>query len=110
MAKSKKPKSVNVLGKVYSIEYVDKASEVDIFKRKSLRGQIDYWTRTIRIYDCGLAASDVWETIIHEVIHGIVVEMGIESLDKEGNDVERDLDRLSVGLTDTFIRNGWLKV
>lgn len=110
MAKSRKPKSVNILGKVYSIEYVDKPSEVDVFKRKSLWGQIDYWTRTIRIYDRGLAMGDVWETIIHEVIHGIVIEMKIDALDQDDSAKHGDLARLSTGLADTFIRNGWLKV
>jgi len=112
MAKSRKPRSVNILGKNYSIEYVDKPSEVDVFKRESLWGQIDYWTRTIRIYDRDRSLSDLWETIIHEVIHGIVEEMKIKALDHKDKDGDKhqDLMRLSVGLADTFIRNGWLKV
>lgn len=111
VVKSRKPKSVNILGKIYNVEYVDKPSDVDIFKRESLWGQIDYWTRTIRIYDRDRALSDLWETIIHEVIHGVATEMGIGSLDpKNNNAAEKDMERLSVGLADTFIRNGWLKV
>ena len=61
----KRPKQVNILGLSHELIYVDKPSDVDIYKRESLWGQIDYWTRTIRIYDHGrldllsLALTDV---------------------------------------------------
>jgi len=102
------PESVNILGCRYSIEYVDRPSDVDIFKRKSLWGQIDYWTRTIRVYANDRCAEDVWETIIHEVIHGIASALNIDRL--EGSDAEDDVDILSVALTDTLVRNGWMKI
>lgn len=67
-----RPSSVNILGIVYQIEYVDKPSDVDIFKRKTLWGQIGFWTRTIRVYDRGnRPIEDVWQMIFHEVLHGI---------------------------------------
>lgn len=42
-----KPQSVTVLGKKYTITYCDKPSEVDIFRRDSMWGQVDFWTRTM---------------------------------------------------------------
>ena len=44
------PNKVNILGVEYKIFYFDKPSEVYIYKRESFWGQIDYWTRTIRVY------------------------------------------------------------
>lgn len=57
------PTSIKVLDVVYQIEYVDKPSDVDIFKRDSYWGQCDYWTRTIRIYKSDRQLQDVWQTI-----------------------------------------------
>ena len=104
-----KPKEVNILGLVYSIEYVDKPSEVDIFKRNSLWGQIDYWTRTIRIYDNKRPESDLLETLMHEILHGITQALKIKV---NGNDLYKDEDAielLALALADTLIRNSWLK-
>ena len=98
------PASVVILGIPYTITYVKTPSEVDIYKRKSLWGQIDYWTRTIRVYDNDLSVNDIWETIIHETLHGIAEALHLESLQGD----EDDLGILALGLTDTLIRNGWL--
>ena len=100
-----KPTSVNIIGVEYQIEYVDKPSEVDIFKRDSLWGQIDYWTRTIRVYDNGRPAEDVWQTIFHEVLHGIQNALHIDKL----KDDEPTIDVLATTLVDTLFRNGWMQ-
>jgi hypothetical protein len=102
-----KPKEVNILGIVYRVEYVDKPSDVDIFKRDSLWGQIDYWTRTIRIYDHQRTVEDLWETVMHEVLHGIAYALKLKMLSDEANHDE--LGILSVALMDTLFRNGWVK-
>lgn len=102
-----KPKIVNILGKVYQIEYVDKPSDVDIYKRDSLWGQIDFWTRTIRIYDNDRTTEDLWETLIHEVLHAIASELNLKSLGKDENHDE--LDCLGTALTDVLFRNEWMK-
>jgi hypothetical protein len=101
-----RPESVNILGKRYSIEYVDRPSDVDVFRRESLWGQIDYWTRTIRIYDNGRTVEDVLETIMHEVIHGILGELRL----KDWNNNEDNVSLLGIGLADVLTRNGWLKL
>jgi len=103
----KRAKQVNILGVSYELIYVDKPSDVDIYKRESLWGQIDYWTRTIRIYDHGRSEEDVWETILHEVLHGIANALHLKCLKDEKNHDELDL--LSLALTDVLFRNKWFK-
>jgi hypothetical protein len=102
-----KPQKVNILGIEYTITYVDKPSDVDIYKRKSLWGQIDFWTRSIRIYDKNSSLEDIWQTLIHEVLHGIAEALKLE-LGKEENDDELGL--LALGIADVFFRNGWMIV
>lgn len=102
-----KPLSVNILGTEYTIEYCNKPSEVDIYKRESLWGQIDYWTRTIRIYENDRINSDLWQTLIHEILHGIVVSLKIKEL--QGKENEDKIDLLALGLTDVLFRNRFLK-
>jgi hypothetical protein len=102
-----KPTSVIVLGKTYTIEYMDNPSLVDLYKRESCWGQIDYWTRSIRVYDNGRSQEDLWHTIIHEMLHAIAQGLHMSILTVESN--HEDLDLLALALTDTFFRNGWIK-
>jgi len=104
----KKPKGVNILGIGYTIEYCDKPSDVDLHRYTSLWGQIDYWTRSIRVYDNGRTAVDIWQTILHEIIHGIANDLHMAEL--EGKDHETTVDVLALALIDVFTRNGWLTV
>lgn len=101
-----KPVAVNIVGMRYTIQYVDTPSEVDLYKRMSCWGQIDYWTRTIRIYDNGRPIEDIWQTIMHEVLHGIGELLHIKMLND--NDNHDELDVLALALVDTFVRNGWV--
>ncbi len=101
-----KPEQLCILGKVYKITYHTNPAEVDIFKRQSLWGQVDYWTRTIRVYDNGRHISDIFETIIHEIIEAIKEELNIKSLQNNHD----DLELLSIGLADTLLRNGFVKL
>ena len=100
-----RPEKVNVLGIEYRIEYVDNPAEVDIYKRRSLWGQVDFWTRTIRVYANERPEEDIWQTIIHEVLHAISEELNLVLKKEEYHD---DLGILALALTDTFVRNGWL--
>ena len=103
----KYPEKINILGIEYSVTYVDKPSEVDIHHRKSLWGQVDYWTRTIRVYNKGRPKEDIWGTIIHEVLHAIDEQLHLNLF--EGDEGHDTLDILELALTDTFFRNGWMK-
>ena len=100
-----KPTEVNVLGKVYTIEYKDSPIDVDTNKHESLWDQTDFWTHTIRVYDKGLPNGQIWDTIIHEVLHVINTELHIGK--QESND-ENTVGLIAMALSDTLIRNGWL--
>ena len=111
--KNGKPESINILGIEYSITYCEKPSEVDLFKRDSLWGQIDYWTRTIRVYDNGRPVQEIWRSIIHEVLHAIGEGLKLEILDKgdiEDKNKHEELDILALALTDMLFRNNLIKV
>ena len=101
-----KPSSVNIIGIEYSIEYVDSPSDVDIYKRESLWGQIDMWSRTIRIYDNCRSIEDIWQTIIHEVLHGICDALKLKLNDEDRHD---ELDILALALNDVLFRNNWIE-
>ena len=90
-----KTASVNILGKTYSVEYKDNPAEVDLYKRESVWGQIDFWTRTIRIYDNNVRGGDIAETLIHEILHGIAQELNLE-LNKAAR--HEELGLLALGL------------
>ena len=106
----RRPTEVNILGIIYKIDYKDKPSDVDIHRRNSYWGQIDFWTRTIRVYDDGnRPIGDIFQTILHEVLHGIVSELNIESLEtSSGSTCNDDLDIISVALSDVLVRNGFV--
>lgn len=100
-----KPEHVNILGIEYAIQYCDKPSDVDINHYASLWGQIDHWTRSIRIYDLGRSEADQMQTLLHEVLHGIGSLLHIPELQTDKNEL---VDLIALGLLDVFTRNGWL--
>lgn len=104
-----RPNKLNILGKVYAVEYVSKPSDVDIHKRESLWGQIDSWTKTIRILDQnnGRTEEDIWHSIIHETLHGIGTDLKLVIGKAESHD---ELDILALAFTDFLIRNDLLKI
>ena len=101
-----RPESVNILGKTYRIIYVDNPAEVDWQKRRSLWGQIDYWTRTIRVYDNQRGDDDRLDAILHEVLHHLDehLDLGLGSESEE----HKKIELLSVALADVLLRNGWM--
>ena len=101
-----KPKKVNILGTVYTIEYLEKPADVDPQGREPLFGQIDYWDRTIRIYDNGRMDQDIWQALIHEILHGIGAALNLKLNEEKMHD---ELDTLATALTDVFFRNKWIK-
>lgn len=101
-----KPNEVNILGSTYTVTYVNNPVEVDMYKRQSLWGQIDFWTRTIRVYDNERPFSDIFHTILHEILHHIATSLHLEIAKEEHHD---ELDLLALALSDVFIRNDWLK-
>lgn len=100
------PQKVNILGIDYAIIYVDNPAEVDLYKRKSLWGQIDYWTRTIRIYKYKRNSEDIFQTLMHEILHGISSALHLKWLDDDKNHDELDL--LALAMVDILQRNNWI--
>ena len=98
----KRKKSLNILGKPYSIEYMDNPITVDIHKREALFGQVDYWTDTIRILVKNRTFEDIEETLLHEILHVINVELELKM-------EEHTLKILGLNLYDTLQRNKLLK-
>ncbi|MBE3130610.1 MAG: hypothetical protein IMZ54_07820 [Acidobacteria bacterium] len=105
-----KPDSVEIFGIRYLITYCDKPSDVDIFRRESFWGQIDYWTRTIRVYDNNTTPEDIWDTIIHEVLHGIISALKIRGKIEDCKEGEDIVGLLALGLQDVMFRNGWIRL
>jgi hypothetical protein len=102
-----KPTSVNVLGHQYKIIYTDNPSDVDMYKRESLFGQVDFWTRTIRVFAKDRKESDILETLLHEILHAIESDLKLECFKSErGHD---ELDIVANALSDVLLRNGWIK-
>ena len=104
------PDKVKIFDIVYSISYLDKPSDVDLHQRESLWGQIDYWTRTIRIYHNGRSDEDVWQTLWHEIIHGVCNKLDLQ--DKDGNDLyenEKFVDLMATGINCILNDNDWIK-
>ncbi len=100
-----KPGQVNVLGKTYSISYTDRPSDVDIHGYKSLWGQVDHWTHSIRIYaPAGFEIVEILDSILHEIIHVVANELKIDAL----KDNEEAVGLLAMALADTLTRNGWI--
>ena len=102
-----KPDKVVILGHTSEIQYKENSVEVDVFRRDSCFGQYDPWTRIIRIYDNGRKESEILETLIHEILHAIALDLKLKCFD--GEDGHEDLDKLALVLADTFARNNWLK-
>jgi len=102
-----KPTELNILGIPHKITYHDKPSDVDSRGRGSFWGEIDHWKRAIRIYDNESTINDIWETLIHEVIHGIGDIMHLEFLE---NAKDNDIDLLALALTDFLFRNNLIKL
>jgi len=102
----KLPHEVNILGTPYTITYCEKAGDVDHDGYDSHWGQIHHWRRSIRVYSGLNTVEDQFQTLLHEMIHGIVEHLHIKSL--TGAEHEDDVDLLALALMDTLTRNGWI--
>lgn len=101
-----KPTTINILGKTYRVQYCDNQNSVDPSGHEALWGQIDMRTKTIRIYDSGRDTGDIFETILHEVLHGIADELKIEIFEDDKGHAA--LSNIAVALADVLVRNHWV--
>jgi len=103
-----KPETLNILGIPYKIKYVDRLTDVTKNNRvTNVVGEIDYVDKTINIYDNGRSVEDIWETILHEVIHGIAETLYIKGL--TGEEKEESVSLLGLALNDFLFRNDLFK-
>lgn len=111
---SKLPQSVKIAGIPYKIKYCQTPSEVDIYKRESLWGQCDYWTKTFRVYAKDNPMQMIVTTLLHEIVHGYGYEMDIPCISPRGvntpeetEEMEFMVDRISRMLFDFLVANPW---
>lgn len=103
------PLQVKIFDSVYSIEYVEAASDVDIMGRQTAWGQTDEWTRSIRIYKKDLPEQEVWNTVWHEIIHIILGKFHVKRGEFEDlTDNEQVIETLATGLNTIIFDNGWM--
>lgn len=101
------PNSVILFGMPYMVEYKDTPSDVDINKRNSLWGQIDYWAHSIRIFrDKDTPVERVFQCLLHEILHVIGEDSHMSMLQDDANHLA--LDNLATHLMDIFVRNSWV--
>ncbi len=98
---------VKIFSKTYSIKYHKNPSEVDLHNRDSLWGQCDFWSQSIRIYKGDNNDDDVWQTVFHEVLHVIAMELAIdvESGNLNSKENEKAIDLLSLGMLNFLAEN-----
>lgn len=69
----KRPKSVEVLGKNYSIAYTP------VKEMEQLLGDISFEDKVIRIRN-GLSDVETHNTLLHEIIHAVLYDSGMKFL------------------------------
>ena len=103
-----KPKEVNILGINYKISYCKNPADVNIDKQKVLWGEHDPWTRTIRLYDKDKPIEDIWQVLIHEILHGISDMLHLK-MDTTTEDHDK-LDIIALAMVDVLVRNKWMVI
>ncbi len=96
------PKSLNIFSVTYKIS-IEKDFFLSDEDDNMLRGECDLNSKIIRITK--LEETNMLQTLLHEVIHAICHEMDLY----EGEQNEKFVDSLALGLTDTLIRNKFIK-
>jgi len=101
-----KPDVLNICGIPYKIRYCQHESDVDSERDKPFLGYINYKTQTINVYDKNCNIEFIWNTIMHEVLHGIAESVCAKAF----NDNEAELEPIARGLTDFLFRNDLIKL
>jgi len=104
----KYPDKLNIIGRIYIVTYIDVLELVDPTCRQYVLGQIDRKEGTIRVFRGDRSEYEIWTTIFHEIIHGILGEnLAIDNCIKP--DMEEDfVDSFAQTLLDTLVRNDLL--
>lgn len=99
------PDVIYLIGIPYRVEYLVNPLDVDREKRESYWGQIDHWTQTIRVFVKGRSKEAIFETLLHEVLHGLSGLLKLKNLDDEDT-----ISRLSISLADVLTRHGFVRL
>lgn len=76
------PEKVAILGLDYKVEVVEVVDG-----QEALWGKIDYENLSIRI-DASLSDARKQQTLLHEILHGILEELGYRKLNEDENAVQ----------------------
>lgn len=90
------PATVKIVDIIYTVEYVERVADVDTSGRELLHGQIDYLKRSIRIHSGDRKPDDIWQTLWHEMLHGISERLRIQ--DYALHHDENAIDLLAIGI------------
>lgn len=101
--------TVKLFDVTYRITYVDKPSEVDLQGRQALWGQVDYWTRTIRVLAGERSATDQRQTLWHEILHALCDKLHLQVTAGALVDDEHAIDLLATGVNTILLDNPWLQ-
>ena len=98
------------MGRQYAVSYLADMVKADIDRRTAVWGQIDFHTRTIRVYRGFHGRQqqpiDMLVTLIHEILHGILQDAKLLAADVPQSRDEAWTDHLATLVADTLVRNG----
>lgn len=103
MNNSEFPKEIELFGIPYEIEYCESTIDVDLNKRESLLGNIDFRNKKIRIHAKDKCPEAVWYILWHELVHGIIDTLRIKVNSSE-SDEEDIVDLLALGINSIILR------
>jgi hypothetical protein len=110
------PSEISVCGIPHTITYINEEGGCDEGSAPYV-GLYDLDKKAILVYTKNKPLPEVLDTLLHEILHGIVITMQLTSLDfseaksaEESSRRHRDLARLATLLADTLVRSGLIKL
>lgn len=98
------PDHLVILGIPYRLVPCDDPVQADVYRRYPVFGQVDFASRTVRVYVGDRPAQDVLRTVLHESLHAIMEQLHLPDPD-DGDD---RLDCLALALVNLLQQNPWL--
>jgi hypothetical protein len=97
------------MGRTYRVVFTRDMVATDADNRQALYGQVDYHTRTIRVYvgqgDRQRKPDEILETLLHEMIHPVLDDNKLMKAALKDGVEENFVDNLANVLADTLMRN-----
>lgn len=92
----KLPDKIKILDSIYQVEYIDDLGAVGDEDKSC--GKIDFYRKIIKIYRGVRTESDIYQTLIHEVLHGICDILKIKIKEDDEDEEEKIVDLLAIGI------------